>query len=411
MKIKRFFAKDMRQAIRSIRDELGPDAVILSNRKVDGGIEIISAIDYDDSLYSNMAGSNTSSQTSSKKQEEPVAKEAESDAIVSSPNYNDPNSVKAEWMEDPMLTQMRQELKSLRGVLESQLSHLSLSDFQRRDPQKAAIMRRFEQLGIDADLSQQFASVIDSESNLEDGWRHALALLAHQIQVSDDDILSKGGVVALVGPTGVGKTTSIAKLAARFSLRHGNRSVALISTDNYRIGAQEQLLNFGRILDVPTYTVNNTDELSERLNDLREKRLVLIDTAGMSQRDIKLSQQLQTLEDSSDEIQTYLVMAANTQTSTLQDIMLSFSKSNLKGCLLTKLDETTSLGGVISTVIRNQIPITYVSDGQLVPEDLHLARAHSMVSRAVTLMQQHELVMKNNQLNMNIIGNMANAHG
>jgi len=409
MKIKRFFAKDMRQAISEIREELGSDAVILSNRKVDGGIEIISAIDYDDSLYSNMKGAIQSKQRETD-QDNAFASDAELAVKESITSHTDMNAAKAEWMEDPMLIQMRHELKSLRGVLESQLSHLSLSEFQRSDPQSAAIMRRFEQLGIDTDLSQQFASVIGADLSLEDAWRHALALLAHEIPVSDDDILNKGGIVALVGPTGVGKTTSIAKLAARYSLRYGNRSVALISTDSYRIGAQEQLLNFGRILDIPTYTVNNTAELSERLNDLREKRLILIDTAGMSQRDIQLSEQLQTLADSSANIQTYLVMAANTQTSTLQDVMYSFSQSNLKGCLLTKLDETTSLGGVISTVVRNQIPVAYISDGQKVPEDMHPARAHSMVSRAVTLMQQHELMMEKHNNSMNIKGNMANAH-
>jgi len=410
MKIKRFFAKDMRQAIRNIREELGPDAVILSNRKVNGGIEIISAIDYDESLFSNMTGTdaNTAQQTSKKEPDTAIQAESE---VQSQPDYTvDSSTPKAEWLEDPMLSQMQHDLKSLRGVLESQLSHLSLSDYQRRDPERAAIIRRFEQLGIDTDLGQQFASVIDSNLSLEDSWRHALALLAHQIQIADDNILDKGGVVALVGPTGVGKTTSIAKLAARYSLRHGNRHVALISTDSYRIGAQEQLLNFGRILDVPTYAVNNTEELSERLTDLHDKKLVLIDTAGMSQRDIQLSEQLQALDDSSMDIQTYLVLAANTQTSTLQDVMHSFSKSRLKGCLLTKLDETTSLGGALSTLIRNQLPVAYVSDGQKVPEDLHPARAHSLVSRSVTLMQQHELMQEKYPPQVKVKGNMANAH-
>jgi len=407
MKIKRYFAKDMRQAIRDIREELGPDAVILSNRQSNGGIEIIAAIDYDESLFSNRPDRDISKTQEATQNDQFVVDGRELDTT------NDQVEIetnKAEWLEDPMLSQMQNELKSLRGVLESQLSHLSLSDFERRDPQKAAIMRRFEQLGIDADVSQQLASVLGNDLSLEDAWRHALALLAHQIQVTDDDILAKGGVIALVGPTGVGKTTSIAKLAARYSLRHGNRHVALISTDSYRIGAQEQLLNFGRILDVPTYTANNASELSERLSDLHDKRLVLIDTAGMSQRDIQLSEQLQTLEESSDTIQTYLVMAANTQTCTLQDVMRSFSKSNLKGCLLTKLDETTSLGGAISTVVRNHLPVAYISDGQKVPEDMHPARAHSLVSRAVTLMQHHELMQEKYPTSMNIQGNMANAH-
>jgi flagellar biosynthesis protein FlhF len=201
----------------------------------------------------------------------------------------------------------------------------------------------------------------------------------------------------------------VAKLAARYSLRHGNRQVALISTDSYRIGAQEQLMNFGRILDVPTYSVNNAKELSERLKDLADKRLVLIDTAGMSQRDLMLSEQLQTLNESSCRIKTYLVMAANTQATTLREVMRSFSKSILQGCILTKLDETSILGDALSTLIRYELPIAYYSDGQRVPEDMHPARAHTMISRAVSLMQQQELISEEYPNDMNFNRKVANA--
>jgi len=412
MKIKRFFAKDMRQAIRKIREELGPDAVILSNRKVNGGIEIVSAIEYDESLFSNMseAHANMHEQT---EQSSAVADMSQSEASISNEHLiTDSDNVdkEAEWMEDPMLIQMKHELKHLRSVLESQLSHFSQSEMERSEPEKTAIIRRLEQLGIDTDLAREFVSVLDLNLDLESSWRQVLAIVAHQIVVADDDILSHGGVIALVGPTGVGKTTSIAKLAARFSLRHGNRQVALISTDSYRIGAQEQLLNFGRILDVPTYMVNNEKELSERLNDLKDKRLVLIDTAGMSQRDIHLSQQLQTLENCSESIRTYLVMSANTQTSSLQEVVRSFSEADLQGCILTKIDETTNFGGALSTIIRHQLPVAYVSDGQRVPEDMHPARAHSLVSRAVTLMQQQDAKMSKQPKPQILNGKMAHAH-
>jgi flagellar biosynthesis protein FlhF len=410
MKIKRFFAKDMRQAIRNVREELGPDAVILSNRKLNGGIEIVSAIDYDESLFSNMSAA------ADKGKQESLSREQQNQ-VVDSDNGNDTigaaaanTAAPAEWMEDPMLIHMKQELKHLRGVLENQLSQFSQSDLQRRDPERAATIQRLEQLGIDIDLSQEIASMLPAGLDTEQGWRQSLGLLSHQIDVTDDDILSRGGVVALVGPTGVGKTTSVAKLAARYSLRHGNRQVALISTDSYRIGAQEQLLNFGRILDVPTYAVNDATELSERLRDLADKRLVLIDTAGMSQRDIHLSEQLQTLNDSSCQIRTYLVMASNTQASTMQDVMRSFSKASLEGCILTKIDETTSLGGALSTIMRYQLPVAYVSDGQRVPEDMHPARAHSLVSRAVSMMQEQEMMLERHPNPTIINRKMANAN-
>jgi len=412
MKIKRFFAKDMRQAIRKIREELGPDAVILSNRKVNGGIEIVSAIEYDESLFSNMSDAHASmhghtDESSAVAEPDQSDTSAAEEMLASTSDHAD---LDAEWMEDPMLIQMKHELKHLRSVLESQLSHFSQSEMERSDPGKAAVIRRLEQLGIDTDLARQFVSVLDKNLDLETSWRQVLALVAHQIVIAEDDILSQGGVIALVGPTGVGKTTSIAKLAARFSLRHGNRQVALISTDSYRIGAQEQLLNFGRILDVPTYMVNNEKELSERLNDLKDKRLVLIDTAGMSQRDIRLSEQLQTLENCSELIKTYLVMSANTQTSSLRDVVHSFSEADLQGCILTKIDETTNFGGAISTIIRYQLPVAYVSDGQRVPEDMHPARAHSLVSRAVTLMQQEDAKKAKQPKPQILNGKMAHAH-
>lgn len=406
MKIKRFFAKDMRQAIRSVREELGADAVILSNRKVNGGIEIVSAIDYDESLFSGMssAGSAKDELAASYQQAE-----TKRDFGAQPQHTPEPQQKQAEWLEDPALMQMKQELKHLRGVLEGQLTQFSQTDYQRRDPVKAAIIRRLEKLGIDTELGQALTSQLPALDDIETGWQQSLSLLSQQIDVTDDDILSRGGVVALVGPTGVGKTTSVAKLAARYSLRHGNRQVALISTDSYRIGAQEQLMNFGRILDVPTYAVNNASELSERLKDLADKRLVLIDTAGMSQRDLQLSEQLQTLNESSSRIKTYLVMAANTQASTLREVMRSFSKSILQGCILTKLDETSILGDALSTLIRYELPIAYYSDGQRVPEDMHPARAHTMISRAVTLMQQQELISEEYPSDMNFNRKVANA--
>jgi flagellar biosynthesis protein FlhF len=410
MKIKRFFAKDMRQAIRNVREELGPDAVILSNRKVNGGIEIVSAIDYDESLFSKMSATSEQAQADTASDSQDDYQDAIAETEIQNAYHTEAAPRQAEWMEDPMLIQMRHELKHLRGVLENQLSQFSQTDLQRREPGKAAIIQRLEHLGMDNELSQAFAATVPADLDSEQGWHQVLATLSHQLQVTDDDILTRGGVVALVGPTGVGKTTSVAKLAARYSLRHGNRQVALISTDNYRIGAQEQLLNFGRILDVPTYAVGNAKELSERIRDLADKRLVLIDTAGMSQRDIHLSEQLQTLSESASRIRTYLVMAANTQASTLHDVMRTFHKSHIEGCILTKIDETTSLGGALSAIIRYHLPIAYLSDGQRVPEDMHPARAHALVSRAVSMMKELEIRSEKYHKPININRKVANAH-
>ena len=421
MKIKRFFAKDMRQAIREIREELGADAVILSNRRVSGGIEIIASLDYDEAIFNHM-------NPRAEEQEAPVEKkystEKKSNVAATGPAHDtakpassnvarlvvDNKKPDVEWVEDPAIVAMRHEIQNLRGILENQLSHLTLDDFERKEPGKAVIARRLEQMGMSHDICQQLVSLLDNSGDQENLWNQALALIAHKIQVTDDDILSRGGVVALVGPTGVGKTTSIAKLAARFTLRHGNREVALISTDNYRIGAHEQLMNFGRIMGIPTYMAASVEDLTQRIQDLSDKRLILVDTSGMSQRDVRLNEQLQSLSSSSSAIRTYLVMAANTQTNTLNDVMRAFRHIPLAGTILTKLDETTSLGGCLSTVIRYALPVAYISDGQQVPEDMHPARAHTLVSRAVTLMQQEELMSEKYPTPGLFDRNTANAH-
>lgn len=410
MKIKRYFAKDMRQAIREIREEQGPDAVILSNRRVNNGIEIIAAIDYDESIFNEMAYQK-SPQKPAYDLEPPEA--AEQEEVRFEPEQAKKSQGKqagVEWFEDPAIRDMKNEIKNLRGILENQLSSLALADRTRNQPGFAGVLHRLTQLGISADISEHLISQLDLSDDLEQAWRQVLAILAHKIKVTDDDILTQGGVVALVGPTGVGKTTSIAKLAARCTLRYGNREVAMISTDSYRIGAQEQLFNFGKILGVPTYMASDEEELCNRINDLSDKRLVLIDTAGMSQRDLRLSKQLAALQDSSQLIRNYLVIAANTQTNTLNDVMRAFNHIKLDGSILTKLDETTSLGGALSCLIRFQLPVAYISDGQRVPEDLHPARAHSLVSRAVTLMQQEEIISERYPNPLLYSGNSTNAH-
>lgn len=408
MKIKRYFAPDMRQAIRKVREEQGPDAVILSNRRVNGGVEIIAALDYDQDLFGEMVG------------REPHPPRAESDPQLPPDPDTRPQAAArestqhrhVEWSQDPALVEMGREIKTLRGMLENQLSRLAWSDLARKHPLQASLMQRFSDMGLSTAVAREIAAATTEATDLEQAWRHALATLAHRIPVTDDDILSNGGAVALVGPTGVGKTTMVAKLAARFALRHGKRNVALVSTDNFRIGAYEQLHTYGQLIGVPVYSAADSEQLGDILADLYDKRLVLIDTAGMSQRDMRLSEQLTTLSGSKPGIKTYLVLSANTQVTTLNEVIQAFRRAHVDGCVLTKLDETVSLGGALSAVVRHRLAVAYVGDGQRVPEDMHPARAHSLVSRAVALMQQHpdrDEDAGSSMINTNN-GNLANAH-
>lgn len=364
MKIKRYFAPDIRQAIRLVRDNLGPDAVILGNVQVEGGVELIAAVDYDEEVIRQSAHS-------------------PKPARPSAPAPASPG--KAAHTPDPALVAMRREMKSLRGLLEQQMSSLAWGDLARRHPLRARLIQNLNDAGLSPELSRQIAAKVKDNADYDAAWRQALAVLAHQIQVTDDDILSQGGVVALVGPTGVGKTTTIAKLAARFVLRHGARHVALITADNYRIGAHEQLSTYGRILGLPVMQVANAQELRSALTAFQDKRLVLIDTAGMSQRDVRLAEQLKTLRDGAPSIKSYLVLSATSQMSTLLEIARAYQSMRLSGSILTKLDESTSLGGLLSLVIRAGLPVAYVSEGQRVPEDLAAARAHQLVASGISL--------------------------
>lgn len=427
MKIKRYFAADMRQAIRRVREEQGPDAVILSNRKVEGGIEIIAAIDYDEELVGQALGQTAAPAPRSDVQRDYAAAapkaaayaataqtyaERDSAPAAAAAPARAPAAAKAnvDWAQDPALVAMRQEIQELRGLLENQLAHLAWGELRRSRPHTTELLKRLTELGLHTALCRELAEQVGAVADEEQGWRRALGLLAHCLPVTDDDILNSGGVVALVGSTGVGKTTTVAKLAARFALRHGQRNVALITTDCYRIGAHEQLFTYGRILGVPVQVASSHEELQTALRSLSDRRLVLIDTAGMSQRDLRLTEQFTTLLDSGFPLQTYLVMSATTQAGVLEETLQRFGRIALSGCILTKLDEAASLGGLLSVVAKHRMPLAYVGDGQRVPEDLHPARAHNLVNRAVSLMQQAGQDSNDETLAERFGGMAANVH-
>ncbi|MCK5090997.1 MAG: flagellar biosynthesis protein FlhF [Gammaproteobacteria bacterium] len=408
MKIKRFIAKNMRQAIRDIRAEQGPDAVILSNQKVAGGIEVISAVDYDESIFEEMVQNGEFKESRMKGDvNSSMLPEDMEEKTINRPGSSGTN---VEWMNGSAISEMREEINGLRGILENRLSYLAWSEASRGNPKRAAIMHRLANMGISADLAKRLADNIGNDQDLEPAWRQVLSLLTHQVMTADDDILTNGGVVALIGPTGVGKTTTVAKLAARYALRHGQNQVALISIDNYRIGGYEQLLTYGRILGVAAYTVDTQEELYNKINELGEKRLIIIDTAGASQRDIRLPEQLSGLNSKAHLIQNYLVLSANTQLETLDEVVCAFQSVKLEGCILTKLDEATSLGEVLSTIIKHGLPAAYVSDGQRVPEDLQPARGNSLVTMAATYMQRAEMMTTKNTSSITINGKVADAY-
>jgi len=383
MKVKRFFAADMRQAIRLVREAQGADAVILSNRKVDGGVEIISATGYDESLLEDSTPVTTPETVTA-----PDADRTDSSADAS--RYTATTARAVNWSQDPAIVSMKEEIRQLRGLLENQLAHLAWSDLDRREPLHTDVMRRLHSMELGNGLIEQLSAPAVHARDEAHAWQLALAELSATLPVAENDMLDQGGIVALVGSTGVGKTTSIAKLAARYVLRHGQRHVALVTTDSYRIGAHEQLMTYGRLLGIPVQVASDHNELRTTLNSLADKRLVLIDTAGMSQRDVRLTEQFTTLADSGIPIRTLLVLSATLHPSVLDETVRAFSAVPIEGAILTKLDEAASLGGVLSAVIKQHLPLMFTTNGQRVPEDLHTARAQDLVQQAAQLIREQD---------------------
>jgi len=386
MKIKRFQAADVRQAIKEVRDVLGPDAVILSNNRVDGGVEIVAATDYDEAQFKRQSQA-----------EQPKTKQAPKVEINPSAQIPHPRTQHIDpvaqnvWSQEPTLVQMRKEISGLRDMLQNQLSDLTWKDMERNSPTQVQVLQRHLQMGIHADLAKKMTAQTQGIDDIDMAWRQSLGMLANEINIHDDDIITRGGICALVGPTGVGKTTTVAKIAARCALKHGAKNVALITTDCYRIGGQEQLRTYARILGVPVRVAKTHEDLAAALNDLLDRRFILIDTAGMNQRDVQLAEKFAVLKQQSPKIKNYLTVSATTQASGLNDIINTFSNLELSGCILTKTDEASSLGGAISALIRHKLPLAYTCNGQQVPEDFNLARPNTLVKQASDLMNEEQL--------------------
>ncbi len=266
---------------------------------------------------------------------------------------------------------MQRELKDLRDMLQGELAHMSWNEKRLREPLQARVLEELTAMDIAPDIALWLAKSAPRRTSVANPSSIPLALLARHLPVVDKLSTVNGGVIALVGPTGAGKTTTIAKLAARWSMQHGSQDLALVSTDGYRIGAREQLMTYARILGAPMHVANNGKELARVLERLKSKKLVLIDTAGMGPRDVRLSEQLAALQLGAARARVLLALPAQGEGHALEEIVRSFARVSPSACVLTKVDEAASLGAVISTTLRHKLPVAYLCTGQRVPEDLH----------------------------------------
>jgi flagellar biosynthesis protein FlhF len=431
MKIKRFLAPDMRQAMRDVRTEQGADAVILSTRRLEEGIEIIAAVDYDETLMREAARINNSSpapapapakvsakeavKETPKERLKEIAKEApkeplkETRAAIPPPPPPLPLPATELAALQPVFEQqaletarMRTELGGLRQLLEQQLSSLAWNDMERRSPMRARVLRDMSRLGIDTDVARQLIDDLPEEINADQARYLPLGLLSRSLKVSGRALADVCGVIALVGPTGVGKTTTIAKLAACAVMHHGPDKVALVSTDHYRIGAAAQLEHYGRLLGVRVYPAYDAMGLAQTLHLLRDHHTVLVDTAGVAGNDPRLQQQMDVLREATAHgattLRACLVLGANAQAPALDDSVRAYLPLKPSVCIATKLDEAPSLGGLLSVLIRHRIPLDCTTDGQRVPEDISAADARVLVCRAAQ--QQRRLGFAGDDLDM-----------
>ena len=374
MKVRKFSAGTSREALRQVRQELGPDAVILSNRQVAGSVEIMALASADMSCLMFNPGSETEE------------RKPDAGVLVSSESGEGPRPDER-TQKTPMAETTAQniisEIQTMRGMLQEQLAAVAWGNVRRQEPGKAGMVRALLGAGFSPSLSRYLIDKLPADCDQEQYLIRAKAVLAANLRTSGSaEIIDRGGVFALVGPTGVGKTTTVAKLAARSVVRHGADKVALLTTDSYRIGGHEQLRIYGKLLGVPVRAIKDVEDLQLTLSELRNKHTVLIDTVGMGQRDQMVPEQLAMLCNCGSEVRRLLLLNSTGNCDTLDDVVRAYQGNGLYGCLITKVDEAASLGVVLDIVIRHKLVVHYVADGQKVPEDLHVANSQDLLQRA-----------------------------
>lgn len=439
MKIKRFVAPDMRTALRMVRAEHGADAVILSNRRTEEGVEIVAASNYDEDAVQRVlleaqratepaprpnpflapAGAQVQPPAAPAPRPDfaaamaaalatPTAQAvsagvAPAEAAAPAPVQASPAPVAVAEpavapappgaaapalapvptppapASDEQLAAMREELAQMRAMIEREMHRLT-DERLRGSPVRLQAMELMEDYGFDAGITRDVALQIPPDTPLHRGRGLMLGLVSQKLPICPVDPMDQGGVIALVGPTGAGKTTTIAKLAARFVAEHGPRDIALVTTDTARIGGREQLHGYGRQLGIAVHEADSDAALIQLLQRLQDYRVVLVDTAGLGQRDRALASQLNWLR-AARQVSTLLVLPANFHYADLDEVVRRFSAAGPQGVVLTKVDETGRLGSALSVVVDHQLPLTWITDGQRVPEDLHRANAASLVLR------------------------------
>jgi flagellar biosynthesis protein FlhF len=378
MKMQKYTAPDMRTALRKVRTEHGPDALILWTRRTAGVVELTVATDPE-------AVANAEILTQAKR-----AAGADTVAIpvrsVSRPVAVPPAIIPPAVAGSAAIDS---ELKSLRHLLETQLAALAWNDLTRRAPVKASLMREFASLGLDRELGASLLESVTSDDELDRARQQVLAAFSGRLLTNDDRWTTRGGVLSLVGSPGSGKSSAVAGIAARWVLRNGPNGAVLVSAGDPRFGAFEQLARLGRLLGIPTYQVEEIEALPALLTRLGEQRLVLVDTGATGSRSDDPSVEERNFATLRSIGSIAAVLPATLQATAARQIAARYARLGVTACIATRLDEAASLGGLLSAVISAALPLVYVTDGTRLPDDLRPARSDELVALAVALQERH----------------------
>lgn len=445
MKVKRIVAANMQEALREVTEQLGAEAAIISTKKVAEGMEVVAALNYQSQKELSQADitrqlnqqalqeqqEQLQAQKKQKEQakaqsnkeleawlnkvkqstaleqgaqpvvaqsrkkvealpihnEQPQATPSDKPIEPIAPAVAEPNASSEAYKE--MLAQMSGEMQELKKYMLSQQSYRLDSDvWSEQTPiswQQSQLIMRCRDVGIETQWAEQLVSNTNDASPLEEAWKAILANMEKDIPIAHSRLLIEGGCYAFVGPTGAGKTTTIGKLAAQFAMRHGSDSIALITLDQYRVAAHEQLKAFARIMGVHLSITNNLDALQAAIAEQSDKKLILIDTAGLSPQNSHFSQQLSMLSNVKETLKTLLVLPLTSQARCLQENYEYYKKLGLNGCVLTKLDECFSLGAALSVSALAELPVTFVTDGPHIPDDVHQPEANKLLQLALQM--------------------------
>ncbi|MFQ3211703.1 flagellar biosynthesis protein FlhF [Candidatus Njordibacter sp. Uisw_039] len=395
MKLKRVLAKDTRTALAMIKDSLGDDAVILSNNKIAGEVEIVGAIDYDEkrltaqssTAFSDRLSANLDRIKSQRSQHKrPIAARNVGSELRQSSGFKSPLqpaiSTNHQAPVNDNMVRMEKELGLLRLLLEQQMSQSLSQNESFISAAAIKVAQRLERMGFEKRLIDPLLAQLPACDDGDQLWDHAQQWLQDNLTTSSEGVVHEAGIYALVGPTGVGKTTAIGKLGAQLAMKHGKHKVALISMDQQRIGARDQLRVFGTMLGIDVHHVAGFTELTTTLNQIAHKEYVLVDTSGGNPFDPHIQSLVDGLLGVPQQINIYLTLAANSQSHSLRYLMKHYL-GQVKGVVATKLDECLPLGGLLAALIESKQPLAMITDGQRIPLDLGYPSSQQLVAHAV----------------------------